>query len=193
MGVVDIRLADGSAKTDTTTADTGARVGVDTGPISTKDTISDTDTAPTYVCGNGKCEAGESATTCPADCKVSSGSLSHWDCGTGLVCQPGASGAKKYGTGYSTATDQAFMSKLTTNASLANAMTVLVSDCTLKKGCLVECDAKAKKDCITTCIATDSLASSNNVSTDCASCFGVYKGFCGADKCIAKCAAHPAA
>ena len=97
-----------------------------------------------------------------------------------------------FGKGCSGADDQAFLGSLQKDATKGKAMADLVGDCTLKKGCLAKADAQAKKDCIVKCIVEDKVATDNKLSQDCASCLGIYKGFCGADKCIAKCAADTA-
>ncbi|MCO4763598.1 MAG: hypothetical protein KC502_18955 [Myxococcales bacterium] len=93
--------------------------------------------------------------------------------------------------GCTSADDQAFNKLLTDDKAKGGAMATAVSNCTLKKGCLGKADADAKKNCIRDCLLEDALLKDNKVSSNCAACYGTYKGFCGADKCITDCAADP--
>ena len=132
-------------------------------------------------------DSGSTATDAGADAGTDAGTTT--DAGTATD----AGATAKYGKGCTSADDQAFLGGLQKDAAAATAFAGLISNCTLKKGCLALADAPAKQACITKCIVEDKIATDGKMSNDCASCYGVYKGFCGADKCIAKCAADPQA
>ncbi|HAN30862.1 MAG TPA: hypothetical protein DCQ06_04635 [Myxococcales bacterium] len=100
-----------------------------------------------------------------------------------------ADATPSFGAGCSAADDQAFLKVLTDNADgEAGKVTNIVKDCTLTKGCMAKDTEDEQKDCIRDCVLESDLVKSNKVSNDCAACFGTYKGWCGAKKCLAQCA-----
>ena len=83
----------------------------------------------------------------------------------------------------------------------------IVSDCTLKRGCLAQGDtcssdadkATAKAICITNCIVREcetipdsdpTSAKCAKVSLNCAWCYGRYSGECGFENCLSDCAVN---
>ena len=81
----------------------------------------------------------------------------------------------------------------------------IVSDCTLKQGCLAmgsdKCtadeQATSKSICITACIVKEcqavadtdpASAKCKKISNNCAWCYGAYSGECGFEKCLSDCA-----
>lgn len=93
-----------------------------------------------------------------------------------------------FGAGCSGADDQAFRTMLGGDSAKASEFTGLIKDCTLTKGCLAKTPDSAAQDCIRDCILDSQLTKDGKLTSDCAACYGTYKGHCGAKKCISKCA-----
>ena len=96
--------------------------------------------------------------------------------------------AATFGAGCSGADDQAFRTALGGDAAKAGEFTSLIKDCTLTKGCLAKGSDKEAQDCIRDCILDAQISKDGKLTSECAACYGTYKGHCGAKKCIAKCA-----
>ena len=165
-GAVDAG-ADGQAGGDGGAASDGDGAGVDgddTDSAATTDTASATDSVASDAAGDAADDAAGDATTTTA----------------------------KYGAGCTAAADVAFRTLISTDAAKGTEFLSVVKDCTLTKGCLSKADEAAKTGCIRDCIADATISKDNKLSLDCAACYGTYKGFCGAAKCITFCAVDAA-
>lgn len=95
--------------------------------------------------------------------------------------------------GCTSSSDYAYLVSLDNSSTAADNFSQIVSDCTLKMGCLAQGTAcmtdegkvNAKGQCIANCIVQ---ASSFAISDHCAWCFGEFSGECGFEKCLSVCA-----
>ena len=131
-------------------------------------------------------------TTVASDASAADGSATGDATSGGDTADLPGEATPSFGAGCSAADDQALLKVLTDNANgEAGKMANIVKDCTLTKGCMAKDTEDQQKDCIRDCVLESDLAKDNKMSSDCAACFGTYKGWCGANKCLAKCAVDP--
>ncbi len=107
--------------------------------------------------------------------------------------------------GCTAADDKTWVTLAADTTAISDNFGNIVSDCTLKQGCLAQGDActtdadkaTAKALCITTCILKEcqtipdsdsASAKCAKISNNCAWCYGRYSGECGFEKCLTDCA-----
>ncbi len=144
------------------------------------------------ACGSDDSNSGTTATDTATANDTTSGS----DATTGDDATTGGdsttagdtTATASYGKGCTADDDKAFRTLLSTDADKGKEFTGVVKDCTLTKGCLAKGSDKEAQDCIRDCILDAQISKDGKLTSDCAACYGTYKGHCGAKKCIAKCA-----
>jgi hypothetical protein len=150
-----------------------------------------TDTATATDSGGAVDAAGDATATTDAG-KTATDSGGAVDAAGDATATTDAGKTAKYGAGCTSTDDTAFRKLLGDDTAKGDEFRGVVKDCTLTKGCLSKADEAAKVSCISDCIATAPISTTGKLSLDCATCYGHYKGYCGAAKCITFCAVDAA-
>lgn len=158
-------------------------------------------TAAFAACGSSTSSSGTTTDTTTGDVPLSGDATATGD--TAATCDNYVKPTTN--PGCTAADDKTWVALADGTTVISDNFGDIVSDCTLKQGCLAmggetctaDEQATSKAICITACIVKEcgavadtdpTSAKCSKISNNCAWCYGRYSGECGFEKCLSDCA-----